>query len=108
MTLLARPPPRCMTTYSLSWWILLLHTSYSRNKSVRSAAKYYAVVTVVCVFLKRSISIYMFWQLKGEFNAVSRQPVVVVVVVVVVVSTVVAECDPEPQQKHDTTEWLGK
>ena len=40
----------------------------------------------------------MFWQLKGEFNAVSRQPVVVVVVVVV--STVVAECDPEPQQKQ--------
>ena len=39
----------------------------------------------------------MFWQLKGEFNAVSRQPVVVVVVVV---STVVAECDPEPQQKQ--------
>ena len=38
----------------------------------------------------------MFWQLKGEFNAVSRQPVVVVVVV----STVVAECDPEPQQKQ--------
>ena len=37
----------------------------------------------------------MFWQLKGEFNAVSRQPVVVVVV-----STVVAEGDPEPQQKQ--------
>ena len=52
-------------------------------------------MTVVCVFLKRSISIYMFWQLKGELNAVSRQPVVVVVV-----STVVAECDPEPQQKQ--------
>ena len=52
-------------------------------------------MTVVCVFLKRSISIYMFWQLKGEFNAVSRQPVVVVVV-----STVVAGCVPEPQQQQ--------